>query len=51
MLLTFSAINENDNTLETNVINPCDSFNAPLSAAKAPKSCEGYDSIRNIAII
>lgn len=38
-------------TPEANGINPCESFNAPLSATKAPKKDgKGYESIRNIAI-
>jgi len=38
-------------TPESNVINPCKSFNVPLSATKTPKKDgKGYESIRNIAI-
>jgi len=38
-------------TPEAKVINPCEGFNAPLSATKAPKKDgKGYKSIRNISI-
>lgn len=38
-------------TPEANVINPCEGFNAPLSATKAPKKDgKGYESIRSISI-
>lgn len=38
-------------TPEAYGINPCESFNAPLSATKAPKKDgKGYESIRNISI-
>lgn len=36
---------------ESNVINPCRSFNVPLSATKAPpKDGKDYESIRSISI-
>ena len=36
---------------KTNVINSCDSFDAPLSAAKSPqKDGNGYEFARNISI-